>query len=66
MKKRLSAIVCLMAANAAIGFTQGITFHTDASTGAISQLAIPNDAHQMNWVLSPDGQQYKWVTSKYG
>lgn len=66
MKKRLSAIVCLMAANAAIGFAQGITFHTDASTGAISQLAIPNDAHQMNWVLSPDGQQYKWVTSKYG
>ena len=38
-------------------FAQGITFQTDATTGAIAQLAIDNDAQKMNWVLTPDGKQ---------
>lgn len=63
---RTSAISCLMALSLGNSFAQGITFQTDASTGAIAQLAIDNDAQKMNWVLTPDGKQYKWVTGKYG
>ena len=63
---RATAIACLMAMSLGTSFAQGIIYKTDAATGAISRLAIDNDEHQMNWVLSPDGKQYKWVTSKYG
>ena len=40
---RTSAISCLMALSLDNSFAQGITFQTDASTGAIAQLAIDND-----------------------
>lgn len=63
---RLMAIACFTAMSLASSLAQGITFKTDASTGAIAQLAIDNDAQKMNWVLTPDGKQYKWVTGKYG
>ena len=36
----------------------------DAATGAITRISVGNDP--MNWVLTPDGRQYPWVTSKYG
>ena len=61
-----AAFACLMAMTLGKGFAQGIAYKTDTATGAISQLAINNDEQQMNWVLTPDGKQYKWVTSKYG
>ena len=47
-------------------FAQGIVYKPDANTGAISELGINNDTYKMNWVLAPDGTQYKWVTSQYG
>lgn len=45
---------------------KGIKIKTDSVTGAISYLGLENDSTLMNWVLSPDGKQYSWVTSKYG
>lgn len=61
-----AAAAWLMAMNLAQGLAQGIIYETDPTTGAIAKIAIDNDKHQMNWVLTPDGRQYKWVTSKYG
>ena len=63
---RTSALSYLIALSLGNSFAQGITFQTDATTGAIAQLTIDNDAQKMNWVLTPDGKQYKWVTGKYG
>ena len=66
MKLKVTAMIFLISMSMANGFAQGITYKSDTTTGAISELSINNDAHQMNWVLSPDGKQYKWVTSQYG
>ena len=61
-----AAAACLIAMNLVTGLAQGIVYKTDPATGAIDQLAIDHDDQQMNWVLTPDGKQYKWVTGKYG
>ena len=66
IKTRFTAIAFALGMSLATSFAQGITFKTDATTGAISELSINNDAYKMNWVLAPDGKQYKWVTSQYG
>ncbi len=65
-RKQILTGLCLSIWATTSCLAQGITYKTDAITGAICQLAIDNDEQQMNWVLSPDGKQYKWVTSKYG
>ena len=66
MNKKIATIACLLAMGISTSFAQGVVIDTDATTGAISKIAIDNDANNMNWVLSPDGKQYAWVTSKYG
>ena len=66
MNRKLFTLFLLATTHFANIQAQGITYQTDANTGAISELAINNDAYKMNWVLSPDGTQYKWVTSQYG
>ena len=65
-RRRFTVIAFTLGISLANSFAQGITFKTDANTGAISELCINNDAYKMNWVLSPDGAQYKWVTGQYG
>lgn len=65
-KTRFTIIALALGMSLANCFAQGITYQTDVNTGAISKLGINNDAYKMNWVLSPDGTQYKWVTSQYG
>ncbi len=66
-RKKLIVIACLTAWTSVIGaFAQGLVYKTDAATGAISMLSIDKDPHNTNWVLAPDGSQYKWVTDKYG
>ena len=47
-------------------YANGIVFKTDPATGAISEISIEKDSFNMNWILAPNGKQYKWVTSKYG
>ena len=66
MNRKLFTLVLLATTHFANIHAQGITFKTDSNTGAISELGINNDTHKMNWVLSPDGTQYKWVTGQYG
>lgn len=33
-------------------------------TGAVTDIMVGTD--KMNWVITPDGKQYPWVTEKYG
>ncbi len=56
----------LLLALSTYGAAKGILYTTDAATGAIATMAIDGDPSGMNWVLSPDGKQYPWVTAKYG
>lgn len=65
-RRRFTVIAFALGMYLANSFAQGITFKTDSNTGAISELCINNDTYKMNWVLSPDGTQYKWVTGQYG
>lgn len=65
-RRRFTVIAFALGMSLANSFAQGITFKTDSNTGAISELGINNDTYKMNWVLSPDGTQYKWVTGQYG
>lgn len=44
----------------------GVAFRTVPDTGAVCYLGIEDDAAGMNWVLTPDRQQYDWVTDNYG
>ena len=60
MNCKLLSLALLATTQFANIHAQGITYQTDANTGAISELGINNDTHKMNWVLSPDGAQYKW------
>jgi hypothetical protein len=46
--------------------TQKISYQLHPQTGAISLLAIENDARKMNWMLETDGSQYAWVKKNYG
>ena len=59
MNCKLLSLALLATTQFANIHAQGITYQTDANTGAISELGINNDTHKMNWVLSPDGAQYK-------
>ena len=63
---RFTAVTFFLGMSLASCFAQGISYKTDATTGAITELEINNDVYKMNWVLSPDGTQYKWVDSRYG
>ena len=53
MNRKLLSLLLLATTQLANIHAQGITYQTDANTGAISELAINNDAYKMNWVLSP-------------
>ena len=66
MIKKRSFIVSFLTMAFATSLANGIIVETDYATGAISKLSLDNDSNKMNWVLSPDGKQYRWVTSKYG
>lgn len=63
--KRFITII-LLGLSLLTGKAQGIQIKIDPTTGAIAYLGLKNDSTHMNWVLSPDGKQYPWVTSKYG
>ena len=36
---------------------------TESPNGGLSSIAIKDDPFKMNWILSPDGRQYWWVTN---
>ena len=65
MNKKLTTMLCLLALASGIQ-ADGIRCKTDPSTGSIREISIDKDKYQMNWILSPDGKQYPWVTDKYG
>lgn len=66
MNKKIATIACLLAMGISTSFAQGVVIDTDATTGAISKIAIDNDANNMNWVLSPDGNVYYYYALATG
>lgn len=66
MNKKIATIACLLAMGISTSFAQGVVIDTDATTGAISKIAIDNDANNMNWVLSPDGNVYYYYAMATG
>lgn len=64
MKNFIMVLVAAFIATTA--FAKGIFYQTDPLTGAITRLAIDGDTTGMNWLMSPDGKQYPWVTAQYG
>ena len=42
----------------------GVRQTISETTGAVTKITVGDSP--MNWVLLPDGQQYQWVTEKYG
>lgn len=52
MNKKIATIACLLAMGISKSFAQGIVIDTAATTGAISKIAIDNDANDQDWVLA--------------
>lgn len=52
MNKKIATIACLLAMGISASFAQGIVIDTDATTGAISKIAIDNDANDQDWALA--------------
>lgn len=52
MNKKIATIACLLAMGISTFFAQGVVIDTDATTGAISKMAIDNDANNQDWALA--------------
>lgn len=52
MNKKIATIACLLAMGISTSFAQGAVIDTDATTGAISKIAIENDANDQDWALA--------------
>lgn len=65
MRRALSGIIFLFfmiqGSNA-----QEIEYALDPTSGAIKSIIVEGDTTGMNWVVKPDGSQYRWVTSSDG
>ena len=68
MTRHLNTLLTLWVLLLPVSFANAkdINITVDNRTGAVSSMTIDGDASRMNWVLSPDGKQYKWVTDRYG
>ncbi len=65
MKQALILLTALLLTN--ISRASGdITYRVNPSTGAIDQINIIGDPNSMDWLIATDGNQYPWVTDKYG
>ncbi len=65
MMKKLHLITMVLIAFAEATAANQISFKSDSTTGALTDLSLSNDS-VMNWILSPNGRQYPWVDGKYG
>ena len=45
---------------------QKISYQVNSQTGALQTLSIANDPQKMNWLVTTDGSQYRWVKENYG
>lgn len=52
MNKKIATIACLLAMGISTSFAQGVVIETDVTTGAISKIAIDNDANNQDWALA--------------
>jgi hypothetical protein len=67
MKKTLSAAIAItLCIPTPSAIAQQIQPKPDSQTGAIGELTIGGDKHNMSWILKADGSQYPWVTDDYG
>ena len=48
------------------GKARGVEYTVSETTGAVESITIEGDTTAMNWVLKPDGSQYRWITAADG
>ena len=65
--RRIGGFFCLLGTSVFLfAENHSVKVKTNASTGALSELRIQGDEHDMNWLVKADGSQYSWIGENYG
>lgn len=61
-----TALSIIIGTTSAICLANNIDYKTNTSTGAIESIVISADETGMNWIVSPNRLQYRWIGEKFG
>lgn len=61
-----SILCCIAFGNIAFANARDVRYKVNQTSGAIESIMVDGDTTGMNWIIRPDGSQYRWITSYDG